>query len=44
MQLLIPGPLLPYTKKRYVEASGASIATTARYGSRAYVAPPCNRR
>jgi molybdopterin converting factor small subunit len=26
MKVLIPGPLLPYTKKRHVEASGASIA------------------
>jgi len=26
MQVLIPGPLLRYTKKRYVEASGASLA------------------
>jgi molybdopterin synthase sulfur carrier subunit len=26
MQVLIPGPLLPYTKKRYVEASGVSLA------------------
>lgn len=26
MKVLIPGPLLPYTRKRYVEASGASFA------------------
>ena len=26
MRVLIPGPLLPYTKQRHVEASGQSIA------------------
>jgi len=26
MRVLIPGPLLPYTKKRHVEAAGADFA------------------
>jgi molybdopterin synthase sulfur carrier subunit len=26
MKVLIPGPLLPYTRKRHVEAEGATVA------------------